>query len=262
MSSRDRIVQNLEACWQSLDGLCADLGPDEWKTRSLCPDWTVHGVVSHLTAVEHGLAGWLPESADDPPPFGKVGEFMTEAEDLSGAELHDRLRAVLEVRRAELAAMGDHEFDLPSMTPVGQGTYGRFMAIREFDFWMHERDIRLPLDRPTDDGGPPAEMALDEVHGSFGYIVGKRVGMPDGSSIAVHLTGPVKRDLFAVVEGRAAVVDHLPDPDVELTTDSLTFMLLACGRIDPQKAIDDGRVTWTGDTELGDKAARNLRFTM
>ena len=40
------------------------------------------------------------------------------------------------------------------------------------------------------------------------------------------------------------------------------FILLACGRIDPQAQIDSGAVSWTGDAELGERAARNLRFTM
>jgi hypothetical protein len=37
---------------------------------------------------------------------------------------------------------------------------------------------------------------------------------------------------------------------------------LACGRIDPQGAIDTGAITWTGDAELGERTARNLRYTM
>ena len=57
-------------------------------------------------------------------------------------------------------------------------------------------------------------------------------------------------------------VDHLDDPDVVLTTDSTTFIQLACGRIDPQTLIDSGVLTWKGDAELGERAARNLRFTM
>jgi hypothetical protein len=64
------------------------------------------------------------------------------------------------------------------------------------------------------------------------------------------------------VDGRAAVVDELADPTVTVTTDSLTFMLLGCGRIDPEAAISDGRITWSGDETLGALAARNLRFTM
>ena len=49
---------------------------------------------------------------------------------------------------------------------------------------------------------------------------------------------------------------------MELTTDTVTFIQLAAGRIDPQRQIDNGRVRWTGDSQLGDRTARNLRFTI
>jgi hypothetical protein len=39
-------------------------------------------------------------------------------------------------------------------------------------------------------------------------------------------------------------------------------MLLACGRIDPEAAIASGKIRWTGDDEIGGRAARNLRFTI
>lgn len=74
--------------------------------------------------------------------------------------------------------------------------------------------------------------------------------MPDGASVVFHLTGPVKRDLSVVVDGRARAVDHVAHPDVELTTDTVTFIQLAAGRIDPQRQIDAGLVTWTGDAQL------------
>jgi hypothetical protein len=136
------------------------------------------------------------------------------------------------------------------------------MAIRVFDFWVHERDITPPLGLPTDDGDSRAEIALAEVERSLGYIVGKRVGLPDGSSIVFRLTGPLRRDLYVTVDGRAKMAGHIDHPDVELSTDSVTFVQLACGRIDPQAQIDAGLVRWTGDDELGNRAARNLRYTM
>jgi hypothetical protein len=148
------------------------------------------------------------------------------------------------------------------MSPVGPGTYQRFMDVRVFDFWVHERDITTPLGRTTDDGGATAESALDEVHMSIGYIVGKKIGLPDGMSVRFNLTGPVERQICAKVDGRAAGVDSLDDPTVEVTTDSTTFIQLACGRIDPQGPIDQGTISWSGDAEWGEKAARNLRFTM
>ncbi len=70
------------------------------------------------------------------------------------------------------------------------------------------------------------------------------------------------RQLHVRVDGKAKKVDSLDDPDVVVTTDSTTFVQLASGRIDPQAQIDASRITWKGDDELGDRAARNLRFTM
>ena len=127
---------------------------------------------------------------------------------------------------------------------------------------MHERDITTPLGWSSQDDGPRAEIALGQVSSSIGYIVGKKVGLPDGASIVFHLTGPVACDLAVVVDGRARAVDQVDRPDVELTTDTVTFIQLAGGRIDPQRQIDAGKVSWTGNDELGDRAARNLRFTI
>jgi hypothetical protein len=105
-------------------------------------------------------------------------------------------------------------------------------------------------------------MAIDEIHRSLPYIVGKKIGLQDGMSITFELTGPVHRSMHLVVDGRAGLVDSLTGADVTLTADSTTFALLACGRIDPQGAIDDGRMVWSGSGEWGDRAARNLAFTM
>ncbi len=102
--------------------------------------------------------------------------------------------------------------------------YGRFLAVRVFDFWVHERDITTPLDRSTDDGGLTAELAVHEIELSLGYIVGKKIGLPDGRSIVFRLTGPGHRDVCVVVDGRARVVDEVERPDVEVTTDSLTLV--------------------------------------
>ena len=88
----------------------------------------------------------------------------------------------------------------------------------------HECDITTPLGRVTDDAGVAAEIALAEVESSIGYIVGKKVGLPDRKSIAFCLTGPLVRELDVIVDGRAKQVDHLDDPDVVLTTDSTTFI--------------------------------------
>lgn len=256
-----RISAALQACYASIETLCADLSDDEWRAQSLCPDWTVRDVVNHVTSIEAVITGWLPDDNSTPPPFEKAADFLRDA-DVDGAAYLEVVRAVYDRRRRDLAALSDADLERPSWTPVGPSSYRRFLDIRVFDFWVHERDITTPLGRKTDDTGIAAEIALAEVDGSLGYIVGKKVGLPDGKSITFNLTGPIARELHVAVDGRAKKVQHVDNPDVTLSTDSTTFIQLACGRIDPQAQIDCGAVSWKGDDELGDRAARNLRFTM
>jgi uncharacterized protein (TIGR03083 family) len=253
---------SLEQCYDAIESVCARLDGDEWRTQSLCPDWTARDVVEHLGMMERVMTDWLPASAADLPPLDRVKPFQERAAALDDAAFGRRVGEIFADRRTNLDQLTATDLDRPSWTPIGQKSYGQFLEIRIFDFWVHERDITTPLGWRTDDSGPRAEIALGQVTGSIGYIVGKKVGMPDGTSIVFHLTGPIKQDIAVVVDGRAKHVDSVPNPTVELTTDTVTFIQLAAGRIEPQAQIDAGRVTWTGDHELGDRAARNLRFTI
>ena len=252
----------LNDCMDSVDALLADLNDDQWAVQSCCPDWDVRGVVMHLAAVEHMLSGDEPGSWTESVPFNKVGDYISDVENLNNADLLAAYRETIAARRQEMAGYAAEQLALPSMTPVGAQTYGRFMAIRVFDYWVHEQDIRGPLGMPGHESGTAAEMALNEIEISLPYIVGKKIGLPEGKGMTINLTGPVERQMHVKVDGRAGVVDSLLDPDVVLNANSTAFALLACGRIDPQGPIDDGRVTWSGDPELGEKAARSLRFTM
>jgi uncharacterized protein (TIGR03083 family) len=258
------IVHEVDCLLETMDSLVdllGQLGDSEWQTRSLCPNWQVRQVVAHLDGIEEALSGWRP-SGDTPAPFEIVARVFDEVDGWAPERLLNRLGAALAERRAELLAADASLFDEVSWTPVGVQTYGRFMAIRNFDFWVHEQDIRVPLGRPGHTRGPAAELALDEVRRSFGYIVGKRAGIPDGSSVLVEITGPIEARLGAVVEGRARVVDDLDHPDAVVRTDFLTFMLLACGRSDPRGCLAAGDVELQGDEELAGQLARNLRFTL
>ena len=259
MSTNLAIKENLQAVFSSFGRVVASLTPEQFLVQSLCPAWDVRGVVFHVLGLETVLLGWRP---GDELPFGRMPEALANLQNLAPDEFSDRYNTITAQRMAEIEAMSDEEFTAPSVTPVGPGTYARFMAIREFDIWVHERDIRVPLRIDGDDSGPAAEMALDEVHSSLGFIVGKKIGLADGKGLAIELTGPVTRTLLAKVDGKAKRVDQLDSPDATLTMDSLTFMLLACGRIDPEGPIADGRVRWKGDAEIGAHAARSLAFTM
>jgi predicted lipid carrier protein YhbT len=49
---------------------------------------------------------------------------------------------------------------------------------------------------------------------------------------------------------------------VVVSADSTAFVMLACGRLDPDEMIESGRISWSGDEEWGENTARRLRFTI
>ena len=262
MTDLATIRSSLEQCYDAVESLSSRLNSDQWQAQSLCPDWDMRGVIAHLGMMERVMTGWLPGSPEEVPPLDRIGPFFEEAAGLDDKDFAARITDIFAARRADLSGLREGDLDRPSWTPIGPRSYGGFLEIRIFDFWVHERDITTPLGWPSDDAGARAEIALGQVESSIGYIVGKKVGLPDGSSIVFHLTGPIERDISVAVEGRAKAVDHIAEPTVRLTTDTVTFIQLAAGRIDPQAQIDAGKVSWTGDDTLGDQAARNLRFTI
>ena len=260
---RQHLIDTTEACFAEILGLCADLSDAEWTVQSLCPAWTTRQAIGHAVGVEDVIAGW-EISTDNMPPFEKMQALTDASADMSREAFAARVAEIFDARRSDLAALSDEDIERPSWTPVGVQSYGGFLAIRIFDMWVHVRDCTIPLGRTTDDRGPAAEIAFDQVERSIGYIMGKRVGLPDGMSLRADITGPVQRQLAVAVDGRAKAVDpgSLEAPDVVLTADSLTFIMLACGRIDPQAKIDDGSIRWSGDAHWGEHSARSLRFTM
>ena len=262
MSERDLIVSNLDSCWTSIVNLFEQLDSSQWQSQSLCPDWTVKEVAAHLVSVEQVLSNWMPDDAATPPPFEKVGTCFATAMQMTESELVTHMEQTFDQRRRNLADASQDDFNRPSVTPVGQATYGRFMAVREFAAWMHERACRSPLGMPTDNGGAPAEMALNEVRLSIGYIAGKKIGLTEGQSIHFEITGAVAKDIFVEVEGKARETDFIAKPTATVHCDSLAFMNQACGRINPEVPISEGLLHWSGDETLGSHAARNLRFTM
>lgn len=266
---RARVVALLREEWGSLAELLAGLDDDAWSAPAL-PGWDVHDVVAHLVGTERMLAGvavpTVPEAETSGPHVKNEIARSNEAwvvtlRARTHAELLDDFRSVTAERLAALEALSDAEYDAPSWTPAGDATYGRFMEIRVFDSWMHEQDIRAAVGRPGHEAGPVAEQSVEEVVRALGYIVGKRAGVPAGSSVTLRLTGPVERTVHVAVDGRATVVDALPEPaTAELALSSSLFMRLAGGRVPAEDELE--RIDLSGDVALARQVASHLAFTI
>ena len=260
MSTFDEYFAAHQEMFAHFNDLVGRLSDEQMAVQSLCPDWDVRGVITHTVGAEYWLTGWEP-SDTAPPPFERMADFAARVGGSSRSEFAQVVAETTASRLDDLTAMGPAVLERPSFTPAGISRYGRFLQVRVFDMWVHARDISIPLGESLDDSGFTAENSLQEVEGSIGYIVGKKIGLPDQMSIAFRIRGAVDRDILVRVDGRAGRVFELDDPDVEVFADVATFVMLAAGRIDPQSQIDAGKISWSGDAHWGETAARNLAYT-
>ena len=158
--------------------------------------------------------------------------------------------------------MSQDEWDHVGFTPAGQDTYGRFMRIRVFDQWLHELDVRDAVGRSGGDGGPAAELALDEMAVAMGFVVGKKAGAPQGSRVRFVLTGDAGRagSTSRSPKGRRWSRSCPAAPTLTLTMPAGVFARLAGGRADPTTLRD--QVTLDGDDELGERLVANMAYTI
>jgi uncharacterized protein (TIGR03083 family) len=266
------VLSGLFGTWDSLDRLLTGLSEEQWQTPTPLPGWTVHNVVAHIIGTESVLHGISTPDADiDVSTLDHVRNDVGVANECwirhlsaeSGADLHQRFRTLTADRRKRLSDMAIDDWNAPTLTPVGQDGYGRFMRVRVFDCWMHEHDIRDALDEPASEAdlvGPAARLTLDEMVTSMGYVVGKLGKAPDGSRVAIELTGPLARTIRVAVDGRAKLVDNFggQEPTATIRVDGVLFTRLAGGRAEPGA----GGVELGGDQEVASRIVEHLNYTI
>ena len=267
------VLSALFSSWDDIDRLTAPLTEEQWRTPSALQGWTVHSLVAHIVGTESMLLGKptpevgvdLSERQHVRNDIGAMNEaWVQHLSGESGAGLLQLFRTITGKRRAALTAMPDDEWVAVGFTPAGPDSYGRFMRIRTFDCWLHEQDIRQALDLPASDSelvGPAARMALDEMAGSMGFVVGKLGGAPAGSRVALELTGPLARTIRVAVDessGKAAVVDDFggAEPTTVIRLDALDFVRLCGGR------IPSAPVEFEGDDEVGRRIVEKLNYVI
>jgi len=269
------LVLRLDEVWSDVAQLCGGLTEAEWNTPTECPGWSVFDNVAHMIGTERMLAGERPAdgagAATDAPhvrnDIGKANEqWIANYAGWDGPKLLDEFRAVTARRLDVLRAMTTEEWDAEGFTPEGPGPYRQFMAIRVFDCWYHDQDIREAISRPGFLEGAVADLSLERIPTkALGYVVGKKAGAPAGSTVAFVVEG--SPEIVAAIsvppEGRAVLLAEQPaSPTTRITTDRRTFARLAGGRWTGDHARANGVVRVEGDAELGNRVVDNMAFTI
>jgi uncharacterized protein (TIGR03083 family) len=268
---KSEVLSGLFGSWDSIDTLLSGLSEQQWQTPTPLPGWCVHNVVAHMIGTESSLQGLNAPDADiDLTTLDHVRNdvgVMNEAwvrhlGAESGPAVLQRFRSITAERRERLTGMSVDDWNAPTPTPVGLESFGRFMRVRVFDCWMHEHDIRDGIGSRSSDtelSGPEARQSLDEIAATMGYVVGKLGKAPEGSRVAIELTGPMARTIRVAVDGRAQVVDDFggSDPTTSIRLDGLLFTRLAGGRTDNTGGVELG-----GDTAVGSRVIEHINFVI
>jgi uncharacterized protein (TIGR03083 family) len=261
----DRVVELQGQVFQALDELCSSLDAKEWDVETECPGWSVKDNLSHIIGTESMILGRpAPEHVVDPKPWirNPIGANNEIEVDLRRSWAPDKVlaefREVAEERMKALEAMSEDDLGGESWTPIGQGTVRDLVAIRVMDCWVHEQDIRRAVGRPGGLTGPVADNAFVRHRSAIPFVVGKKAGAPDGTTVVVEVEG---QEPFGVkVDGkRASLTEDVPsEPDVRLATDLETFNRLCTGRGDPAQLREKVRVE--GDAGLASRILDQINF--
>src|SRR4051794_3588735 len=229
------MIELLSAVWSSIAKLCGNLDEEQWLLATDCPGWSVKDNVAHMLGTERMLLGESQPDIDVANvahvrnDIGTLNERWIEPlRQLPGREVLAAFEATTARRLTALRALDAAAWDEEGFTPEGPGPYRQFMAIRVFDCWFHEQDIREALDRPGGLEGPVADHAIERIQRGLPYVVGKKAAAPQGSTVVFEVVGTPRVTVAIGIEGRARVLEITPsDPTVRLTMDRRAYARLA-----------------------------------
>lgn len=267
----DELIAAYEQTARAVLELGRTAGPERSGDPTPCPGWDVFAQVAHIESLESLFGGEpLPDLTIEERPhvrndMGAVVELLIESRrHLSLAELCDRLEDVID-RRVALFRSDDVSAETEMESPFGMMSAVDFLALRSFDIWTHEQDLRETLEIPGSLDSSAASVSMRRMYASLGRIA-VASGLPVSQSVVVELTGPVTgRQGVQVVEkdGRVrGVPADVADEDAAcvLRLGTREAGRLVAGR-DPVGSDGAFGWHWSGDRDVAEGLVRHFAVT-
>lgn len=269
MSDREELAGYVAVWWQAVNDfldLLEELPEDEWARPTDLAGWDVRACAAHTAHLESILAGNPEETADvgQPPhvtsPMGLYTEIgVLNRRDASADAIINELREVATKRHTALLAEPPTDGDArPEVIFVGvPWSWRTLLRNRPLDVWMHEQDVRRAVGRPGNMDTAPAKHTAEYLAESLGYVLGKKVGAPTGTSLVLEMAGSEPFAFQIDENGRGQRVPPPARPTATLRMDRESFIRLSGGRC----AAEPGRVTVAGDQRLGAQVLASIAIT-
>jgi uncharacterized protein (TIGR03083 family) len=266
---RAELAGYVEIWWQAVNDfldLLEQVPEDEWTTPTDLAGWDVKACASHTAHLEGILAGNPEETAEVGEPAhvtGLMGLYteigVVNRRDASADAIINELREAVTKRHTALLADPPTDGD-GNPQPIFAGvpwTWRRLLRNRPLDVWMHEQDVRRAVGRPGNLDTAPARHTAEYLAESLGYVLGKKVGAPVGTSLVLDMEGSAPFAFEIDENGRGQRVPPPAVPTATLHMDRESFIRLAGGRCD----AEPGKVSVDGDRELGERVLASLATT-
>jgi hypothetical protein len=200
----------------------------------------VRDVVSHLLGFQLLLQGDRVPEFEGPFPehvhnaIGEINEaFVQSRRNTPGREVLDEFHEVARDALARLRALSEEEWDKVGWSPEGDRPHHRFQETR-----------------------------VNRFESSLPYVLAKKMGSPDGTTLQVNLSGRQARTiLLEVTSGRAGAVASLSTPaTLEISTPVALFWRRSAGRISAEAFLRASSTNVRGDRSLAESFAANLNI--
>ncbi|WP_141014586.1 maleylpyruvate isomerase family mycothiol-dependent enzyme [Nocardioides sambongensis] len=270
MSDREQLVGYIDAWASSVDDFVAlleSLSPEEWALPTDLPGWDVRAVAAHTAHLECVLAGRGEEAAEIGEPehvTGMMGLYteigVVNRREVPTATIIEEIRSATAERLRSLRAEPPTDAAATPATIFAgvPWNWGTLLRNRPLDVWMHEQDVRRAVGRPGGMDTPGAQHTADYLAESFGYVVGKRVAPPAGTTAVLAVEGSPEIAVRVDENGRAQRLAETPEaPTVRVEIDRPNFIVAAGGR----RAAEPDAVRYVGDADLGARILAALATT-
>jgi len=265
--SRQDLIEIQSEIWQSILVFCRELTPCDWESQTACPTWTVKDCFSHLIGIEARLLECpspeleIKELRHVRNSQGLVNEIdVVSRRHKSNNEL---IEEFLEVTRKRIEYLHkSKDFSVKAESPIGIGTLSDQVSVRIFDCWVHLQDMRSAVGAQCEFSSKASEFSLSRIYSVLPFVIGKKVAPSDGTQVSFEIQGVINttRKDVRMVGRRAHLVSDNNEFSVNLILSEETFFRLACGRVDPEFAIETNLVVFAGDVILGKKVVKQMNF--
>jgi len=244
----------------------SDLPVEAWSQPSACDRWTVADVICHVgsqgfaVSITRGLQGTVAPPEGRPPveqhnedEFAEqIAQRAFATKEQIGDELLPWFFKNLDESIAIFGTIGPDQWDMPCYWPPGPEPVSTLLDMRIAELAMHAWDIYSQLEPDYHLSEGTVGALIDTVPRAVrrAFRSDPDLAVPITYRLNISSPAAVGFDIVLAQEGAQIGPASTDNADVIFTCDGETYVLVMYGRLTPDAAMADGRLTFEGDSAL------------